>query len=118
MNKKDIFVRLLFAMFIFALLSLIAATKVGYPCDDWYEVSHIERFDDVSGDKESVRTDLKYYVYTDQGVFQIEMSGINAYPYGLQLIGRDLPKTLRMKTRGARAEWFGMYPNIIEIVEE
>lgn len=33
-------------------------------------------------------------------------------------LSHDLPRPVRMKTRGARAEWLGLYPSIIEVIEE
>ena len=100
-------------LFLLVALALVVSVKLGYTREGEYTISHVEKVMNTHGDAEP-----KYYVYTDYGVFLIEMSGLNAYPFGLQLIGsKGFPKTLYMKTRGARIEWLGIYPNIIEIQE-
>lgn len=109
--------KVMVALAIFTMVALAASVKLGYPMEGEYEVTRVEKLENIHGNSDGFDTELKYYVYTDQGVFLIELSGLNAYPYGLQLIGRDLPKTVRMKTRGARMELLGLYPNIIEIVD-
>jgi len=103
--------------FLFLALLAGGCIKLGYPEEDTYEVTNIERVDITHGDSDGFTTEPTYYVYTDKGVFLIELSGINAYSYGLQRLWNEVPGTYRMKTRGARLEWLGFYPNIIEIVE-
>ena len=101
---------------VVALLLLIAAalaTKLGFRKVDTYEVSKIEKVWNMT---RNGYEDVRYFVYTDKGVFLIELSGINAYPYGLQVI-KELG-TFTMETRGARMEMYGMYPNIVNVIED
>lgn len=97
---------------VVALLLLIAAalaTKLGFRKVDTYEVSKIEKVYNGADD-------VRYFVFTDKGVLLIELSGINAYPYGLQVI-KELGMFI-METRGARMEMYGMYPNIVNVIED
>ena len=99
------------------ILSLISV-KLGHTRVVECEVQEVEKISNTHGDSGGFRTEPKYYIHTDAGVFIIEMSGLNSYPYGLRLIGKDLPKTMMLKTRGARWELVGWYPNIIEVIED
>lgn len=109
---------LMIIMFILAVLVMVISVKLGYTREGEYTITQVEKVSNTHGSSDHFTTEPKYYVYTDYGVFLIEMSGLNAYPFGLQLIGsKGFPKTLYMKTRGARLEWLGLYPNIIEIQE-
>ena len=106
-TKKDVIAHLMAFLITLGVLALLVAVKLGYPRDGYYEVISIEKVDDAL-----------FKVNTDVSVLYIETAGVNAYPYGLRLIGRDLPRQMRLKTRGARIEWMGLYPDIIEVVEE
>ena len=99
------------------ILGLIASVKLGYPETGTYHVENIEKIWNL-GAKENgfYAGDCYYMVYTDGGVFKIELSGINAYAYGAGLIKAG--KTYVLKTRGARVEMLGLYPNIINAEED
>lgn len=93
---------------VLLLVAMAFAVKLGFRKVDTYEVSKIEKV--YKG-----TDDVRYFVFTDKGVLLIELSGLNAYPYGLQVL-KDLG-TFTMETRGARMEMYGIYPNIINVVE-
>lgn len=94
---------------VLLLVAMAFAVKLGFRKVDTYEVSKIEKV--YKG-----TDDVRYFVFTDKGVLLIELSGLNAYPYGLQVL-KDLG-TFTMETRGARMEMYGIYPNIINVIED
>ena len=95
---------------IFTVVALSTATKLGYTEVGEYQVESVERVRDTYTDS------YVYMVTTDGGVFKIELSGLNAYAYGAGLIKAG--NSYVLKTRGARIERFGLYPNIINVIEE
>ena len=94
---------------ILLLVAMAVSVKLGFRRIDTYEVSKIEKV--YKG-----TDDVRYFVFTDKGILLIELSGLNAYPYGLQVI-KELG-TFTMETRGPRMEMDGMYPNIINVIED
>lgn len=98
-------------------LGLIVSVKIGYPETGTYHVENVERIWNIGAKENGFYPDDCYYmVYTDGGVFKIELSGVNAYAYGAGLIKAG--NTYVLKTRGARIEMLGMYPNIINAEED
>lgn len=94
------------------ILGLIASVKLGYTETGTCHVENVERIWNLGAKEEGFYPDDCYYmVYTDAGVFKIELSGVNAYAYGVGLIKAG--NTYVLKTRGARIEMLGLYPNII-----
>lgn len=102
---------------IFTMIALVVSVKLGYTREGEYKVEKVERIWNLGAKEQGFYSgDCYYMVYTDCGVFKIELTGINAYAYGVSVIKEG--QTYRLKTRGARNEMFGMYPNIIEIIED
>lgn len=99
------------------LLGLLASVRFGYPETGTYYVENIEKIWNLGAKENGFYMDDCYYmVYTDGGVFKIELSGLNAYAYGAGLIKAG--NSYVLKTRGARIERLGLYPNIINVIEE
>lgn len=94
---------------ILLLVAMAVPVKIGFRRIDTYEVTKIEKV--YKG-----TDDVRYFVFTDKGVLLIELSGLNAYPYGIQVI-KELG-TFTMETRGVRMEMYGMYPNIVNVIED
>ncbi|MBO7071859.1 MAG: hypothetical protein J6W09_11290 [Bacteroidales bacterium] len=101
---------------IFTIIALAASVKLGYTRAGDYKVEKVERIWNIGAKENGFYSgDCYYMVYTDCGVFKIELTGINAYAYGAGLIKAG--KTYVLKTRGARIEMWGLYPNIINAEE-
>lgn len=98
------------------ILGMLVSVKLGYPETGTYHVENIEKIWNLGAKDEGFYPyDCYYMVYTDDGVFKVELSGFNAYAYGAGLIKAG--KTYVLKTRGARIEMWGLYPNIINAEE-
>lgn len=117
-RKASVWEHLSVTCALLAIIVSIISIKLGHTRVIECEVQEVEKISNTHGSSDSFSTEPKYYVHTNAGVFIIELSGLNSYPYGLHLIGKDLPKTMMLKTRGARWELVGWYPNIIEVIEE
>ena len=105
-----------------AILSIFVVswlwTRLGCEMVDIYEVKKVEPVRVIGWRTNSAQPDDLYYlVYTDKGMFKIELSGLNAYGYGAQRL-YDEKGTVTLKTRGVRLEIYGLFPNIIEVVEK
>lgn len=101
---------------IFTIIALAASVKLGYTREGEYKVEKVERIWNLGAKEQGFYSgDCYYMVYTDGGAFKIELTGINAYAYGAGLIKAG--KTYVLKTRGARIEMYGLYPNIINAEE-
>ena len=100
---------------VVALVIGALTVKLGNATTDTYKVERIEKVLKTHGNGDGFDTELVYHVHTDKGLFLVELSGLNSYPFALTVLRRGGEYT--MKTRGARIEVLGLYPNIIEIVE-
>jgi hypothetical protein len=107
----------LIVCFVMVVAGVALSVKLGYPETGTYKVENVERIWNLGAEERGYYgNDCYYMVYTDKAVFKIELSGLNAYAYGVGLIKPG--RTYTLKTRGARVEMWGLYPNIINIIEE
>lgn len=114
---KRVVSKALVACAALTILGLLASVRFGYPETGTYHVENVEKIWNLCAKENGFYTDDCYYmVYTDGGVFKIELSGVNAYAYGVGLIKAG--RTYVLKTRGARIEMWGLYPNIINAEED
>lgn len=116
-SPLDIVRCVMVAIAISTVTALAASIKLGYTEVGTYDVVKVERvWNTGAEDRGFYSYDCYYMVYTDSGVFKIELVGLNAYAYGAGIVKPG--KSYRFKSRGARVEPLGLYPNIIDAQEQ
>lgn len=109
MMKKVLF------MLLVALLYSCSGTpkKSAEPEYTTIKVEGIDKMVEHSGEKGSTHTEIYYLVYTDRGVYRVDIRGVFAKP---ELIGKlKVDSTYRVETFGVNAPMLGMYRNITGI---
>jgi len=95
---------------------LFTSTRLMNERVDAYEIQSISEIHNTHGSSDSFETEIYHLVHTDKGVFKVEMSGLNAAPHCAGLIHKG--DTLVLRTRGLEFPFFGLYPDVIEVIYE
>lgn len=82
---------------------------------DSYQINEIVKVENVHGDDGSFYTDVYHLVYTDRGVFAVQMKGFNAHPECIGLLKVSDSTRVTLTTRGISVPYFGIYPDIIKV---
>lgn len=107
MMKKVLFILLV------ALLCSCSGTSKKSVEYTTIKVEGIDKMVEHSGENGSTHTEIYYLVYTDKGVYRIDIRGVFAKP---QLIGKlKIGSTYKVETFGINVPMIGVYRNITDI---
>lgn len=88
-------------------------------CIDWMQqtlkvrVNKVDKIGKVSGSNENISTRIYYLLYTDKGIFRIDIDGILAHPEFAGKMEKD--SVYEISVCGVDVPFWGVYRNVVDV---